>query len=897
MSPFPAGFSRLFSRLSLVALLLPHMASIPLYAKTAGLTAIEIYPAGDGQQYQQIADFILNGKNEVYLCLNTSRMDKSAYRKLTKVLLVPGMSLERDAKGFLMLSLGEEPPACVVPGNIKFEGSGAYDPAELADKAATEGKVLSSSDASELQVHPIKQGVKIVLVASPDLEFAEYLRAERAGDIESWKRFLGKSPSGAHTAKAGKALAALYLKGGNGDLDDYNRSKDSASPDYAKLKSSRQMAQLARSLVPDDAATAESIQKIHAEVISLSSRAKEQLDIYRAALQKQAPGYASLVAAEQLADAAFNVEPSTAEAADLEAQSKQLRASFDGSMRQVEGQIAAHRADEAAQTIHPLVAFAGESPEIASDLQAISGLYLAHAKKLEETPDWPEAVKELEKANANLPRPETQALLEEARRQAQIAADKSAAEAATQKSKDLETGGDLIRAYEVLDDLPADQRTLVSDRLDSLKGSYLQAADLAAKGLQKAHEPINGYSDEVGIQTAYKYLQRCLGLSSDPTLRDRLSILGDDLSVYYLQQGKKYTEKPDGTGVNVGWSYLSEALKYKSQSNLGAIHDEMTTARAAYLLKSRLSVKVDFRDQTSRREAVDFAVQLTDALATGMESAGLQVKVVRPQEHTVVQPNFQLVGDVLRHEMGKSQSIVAKESAYRSGEEQIPNEVWNRANRDYERANNELQSARSSLVGSQARGKKNEIKSAEKVVADATKNVEELHAKLDMIPKTKAQDVERPYSYSQVIYHLRIAVELQFRILDSSGNEVVKRIQVRRETPQEYSVLQNVKPEDTKGVRSEGVLPNDNDFFEADEDKARDNLIEKAKGKVAELPDIVLQTADHKAADGDNDGAAELYILYLNSTKVADTSERNRARKFLVDQYNFKDIGKEAPSE
>jgi hypothetical protein len=66
---------------------------------------------------------------------------------------------------------------------------------------------------------------------------------------------------------------------------------------------------------------------------------------------------------------------------------------------------------------------------------------------------------------------------------------------------------------------------------------------------------------------------------------------------------------------------------------------------------------------------------------------------------------------------------------------------------------------------------------------------------------------------------------------------------------------------------------------------------------VAGLPGLVLSKADRKAADGDNDGAAELYILYLNSTPVADTPERLRARKFLADQYNFRDIGKGAPSE
>ena len=624
---------------------------------------------------------------------------------------------------------------------------------------------------------------------------------------------------------------------------------------------------------------------------------KEKLDLYHQALKQQTLGYVNLVAAEKFADAAFSVDSSAPEAADAETQSKQARASFDGILHDCESQLAARRADDAAQKIAPLRAFAPENSKVADDLQTISSFYVAQAKKMEEIPDWPGAVTVLEKAEAVLSSPDTETLLNAAKQQAQSDANKAAAAAAMQKSQESESGGDMIAAYEVLDNLSPDQRALVTDRLDALKGQYLQAAQEAAKGLQKAHEPINGIGDEIGIQTAYGYLLRCNLLTNDPTLQDRISILGDDLSTYYLQQGKKYAEKPDGTGVNLGWTYLNEALQYKSPSNLGAVHDEMTTSRAAYLLKSRLSVKVNFRDQTSRREAVDFAVQLTDALATGLESAGLDVKVIRPQDTTTVQPNFQMVGDVLQHEMSKSQEIVPKESEYLSGESEIPNEVWNQANRDYERSNLDLQAARSLLEGAQAHGKKKEIKDAQQAVQDDEKKVEDMHAKLDMIPKTKLQDVKRTYTYTQIINHLRIVVELQFRILDNSGNEVAPMVHVRRETPMEYSVLQNVKPEDTKGVRSEGVVPNENDFFEDDEYKARDELIEKARAKVAELPGIVLSAADRKAADGDNDGAAELYILYLNSTPAADTPERLRVRKFLVNQYNFRDIGKGEPPE
>jgi hypothetical protein len=896
MSPFFARLAgRLFNSLfsiTLFLLLFSHSA----HAKTAGLTAIVLYPNQDGQAYQQVADFVLDSKNEMYICVGASNIDKNAYHKLGKVTLAAGMTLERGSDGVLTLT---QPAgaACVVPGNYKYDKGETMTAAQLADKLAIEGRVVSGSDPTAAQMVPIKPGVKIVFVAAPDDELAGYLRADRQGDIAGWQLYLGKYPAGAHLNNAKKSLAALFVQAGTADLAAYDNTRSSSNPDYGKLKDARHAEDQALALVPADAATAEFGQKIHADVLALSTAAEDKLNLYQQALKTQAAGYVNLVAAEKLADGASGAEPATPEAAAAESATKQARAALDANLHECEGHIAAHRMDEAAATIAPLRAFAPEYDRVSKDLQAISALYVAHSKVFAEQPDWPSAVKELEKAEAVYPSPDTEALLKTAQEQALIAANKAAADDATQKSQQAQTGGDIITAYEVLDDLPPDQHALVTDRLATLKDDYVKAAELAAAGLQKAHEPINGIGDESGIRAAYGYLQRCFQITNDPTLQDRIAILGEDLSTYYLQQGKHYAEKPDGTGVNVGWTYLYEALGYKSPTDSSAIHDEMTNARSAHLLKSRLSVKVDFRDQTSRRDAVDFAQQLTDSLATGLESSGVPVKIVRPQETTTVQPNFQMVGDVLQHEMTKSEDVEAKESKYRFGQQEVPNEVWNEANREYERANNDLESARSVLGGAQAHGKKGEIKKAEDAVQDNEKKVEDLHAKLDMIPKTKMEDVERPYTYSQINYRLKIVVALQFRILDSAGEEVVQTIPIRSDAPKEYSVLQNVKPEDTQGVRIEGVIPNDNDFLEEDEYKARDVLIEKAKAQVASLPAVVLARADRKVADGDNDGAAELYILYLDSTAVTDTPERRRARKFLAEQFNFRDIGREAPAE
>ncbi len=172
--------------------------------------------------------------------------------------------------------------------------------------------------------------------------------------------------------------------------------------------------------------------------------------------------------------------------------------------------------------------------------------------------------------------------------------------------------------------------------------------------------------------------------------------------------------------------------------------------------------------------------------------------------------------------------------------------------------------------------------------------LEDLQAKLDAIPREKSQRIERQYRYSEVTYSLKITVALQFRILDSTGTEVVPRIPIQKDVPKSYSVLKDVKPEDTKGVRSDGTIPNDNEFFDKATYEARDELIKAARQKVSELPGIVLATADRKARDGDFDGAAELYILYLNCTQVADTPERARAKQLLIDRYNFRDIGRDA---
>jgi hypothetical protein len=96
-----------------------------------------------------------------------------------------------------------------------------------------------------------------------------------------------------------------------------------------------------------------------------------------------------------------------------------------------------------------------------------------------------------------------------------------------------------------------------------------------------------------------------------------------------------------------------------------------------------------------------------------------------------------------------------------------------------------------------------------------------------------------------------------------------------------------VKPEDTKGIKQTDAPPDEVQFLTDVEIGARVALIKDVKEKVEALPGKILAQARKHVMDGDNDGSAEAYILYLNSTPDTPTPEREEAKKFLRDQFNM----------
>jgi hypothetical protein len=307
-------------------------------------------------------------------------------------------------------------------------------------------------------------------------------------------------------------------------------------------------------------------------------------------------------------------------------------------------------------------------------------------------------------------------------------------------------------------------------------------------------------------------------------------------------------------------------------------------------MRSRLSIRVVFRDQTSRRDSSGFADQLADSIATGLESSGLPVKIIRPGDNPAVDVNFQLVGDVLQHGRTIVLTSVPKDSKYRAGEQDLPNDTWNAANREYEIAVLELQGVQGSLQAIIPKGKQKKIDEANAKVAAAQKKVEEAHVKLDSIPKTLPTDIIKPYTYTEKTIELSAIVQLRFRLLDSSGNEVESTTPVTREAKKTFTILENVKPEDTEGVKAQGSVPDEIQFLTDVENSTRDTLIKAVTESAAKLPDKIFEKALKQMADGDNDGAAESFILYLNSMPVGENPNRQRGERFLLEQYNIRHV-------
>lgn len=851
-------------------------------AKEAGLTAIEIYNGPSGASYVQLTNVLISAKIQVRVTASAdAAMEHGFYNKLNKLTLEVGGVLERGADGVLRYTGTDGQTVVVVPWNAKFEHGAALAPAQLADQAVLRGTAVGSGEPQQLG-----RGVKLVFVAAPDQEYAEYLRAERASDIAGWRAYLAKYPSSKHLGDAKSRLALLYAQAGESALAQYTQTAESASPAYDHLKSARGFVEQAIALTPGLPEVKKLDDGVQAALSGIVEKGRNELDAYLTALKGHTAGYAHLGTAKSLLETANGIEITQNGQTALNEEMKAYDA-VQGAMRQAESSATAKRYDLALSNVEPYRSFAGEEPRIAAIIDADYSYHMDAGKRAAGLSNWDTAVAEYEKAEKAKGTPEERRQLANAREQWTVTQNKAAAQKAENESAayEQEKPPDIIRAYEVLDQLPDAQKALVADDLQRLQPAYIQKCRQTAKNLNQAFKSLGGVADEKQVEQAYSYYQKAYKLSQDPSDQDQMAGIADELSAYELAQAKKFLEKPDGSGTEMGWTYLSEAFKYGG-TNLGLVRDAMTSDGPKHRIRSTLSIRVQFRDQTSG--SAGFATQVENAVIAGLEKSQIQMKVVRTGESTAdLATDYLIEGDVLRNHLNVDAKQEPVQSQFLSGTEQVESDGWLKANQACEKAQIDLSNAQDALRSAQAKGKKHEIEDMQRSVQNATKAVEIATAARDSMPKMVTRSVPLPYNYIKKTVTLTGDVELQFRITDPTLTGRVDMVPINKEEPKTYTVLLNVKPEDTT-VKDIGSEVNQTEFLTSVQNEAVTSLVAAVREQVEKLPQKIYGKGLQRENEQDLAGAGEAYMRYLELMPNDNSAEARHARQFLLDNFNMR---------
>ncbi len=863
-------------------------ASISTYAKDASLTAVVLFDGPLGAAYVQITEAELNGKIEVRSCDGVSRLDKNTYNGLPRASLAGASSLQRGADGVLTLTaIGKS--VCVVPSNLKFERSVELTPAAAAEQAMIRGTPVSSSPR-DATIPEFKPGVKLVFIAAPDAELADFLRAQRANTVRDWEDFLTRYPSSARRASAQDVIAGFHQMAGEAAFAQYQSSSGAKTQDIAMLRQAFLEAQTASQSSPGYKPAARLMDDIGRELDNLARPDQIRLQAYRKALQDHTPGYSQLSSAklhvERLLAVRADYAPLLSLQSDIAAEQRKL----ETTVVNAQVLIAESRHDQAVNSLGLYVAFASEIPRLDAVISAAFKYHYDNGQRLAAHQDWEKAILEFGKAAAIWPdRKDVQAAADNAAAQIEAQRNQQAANAAVLESDEFARKSQVVEAYNVLADLPEKQRALVTSQLAALSHDYIGAAVRRAQKLQESHLPIKNPTDQSAAVEAYVLWDRASSLADDPAITVKRDFLSAKISAYYLDQAHRYLQKPSGSGAGVGWLYLKQAVRY-GITNVDSLKDEMARYEPVFQRESQLSVGIVFRDQTSRRDSHGFADQLADAITSGLDSSGMPIAVMRnsAEVEQAQQPVFTLVGQVLEHRMVKNAHLEAPESKYRSGAHETKNQAWLQIESDYEAAQKQLSSAQQTLADAQAQRKKKQvIADATDSVQQAQKSVDELRHKLDTTEQSHVETVVESYHYTKKTIDLTASAEIEFQFRDRAGNLVGQPADVRKDKHTTTVVLQDVKAEDTEGITNSGVEPDGAQFLTDLEIDSRNALVKAVREKAAELPAAVLQAAKTLAQQGDTDGAAELYVLYLNATPQGASPGRDEAVKFLRDQFNL----------
>jgi len=854
------------------------------FAKPPTLTAIVLYDGPSGAAYLQVGDLLINGKAEVRDCtpFQGGSIDKSAYAKMQKVVLASGFILDRDKQGVLRYGSANSSSVCIVPENIKFEHNASFSLSELADQAKLGGTVI---DAAPTVLPVIQKGAKLVFVAAPDKELAEFLLAQRSATIIGWQDYLAKYTSSPHVQEAKTSLSLLIEGAGEVYLSVYVKSAATPSPTYADLKNAKAQADKALAITPGQAQATNLQAAVRKELNAIADRGESELQAYKAALQSGVAGYSHLLNAKKLGEALSGIDPAFQPGQSLLKDSLLASNSFDAALIKAESAVKAKQMEAAIVSIKPLIPFSSEEPRIPAVVDAVYIYYLQLGKQFSATSDWDNAIKNLNRAVKVRDTAEADEALKEANKQLVIVRDKTAAAKSLEKSKDYEDNKDYINAFETLYSLPPAQRALVSDDIERLKNLYVKAATDEAKDLQKINGDLAGIADEKGIEKAYRYYDMAYELSQQAAYHDSVDVLASDLSKYFVAQAKIYLEKPEGSGTEIGWHYLDEALAYVPSNQIA--HDTKEAFRAAHDMHSKISFKVLFRDQTSSRDSSGFIDTLEDAIVTGLEESPT-IKAVRAKEQSgSVDPDFELEGEIVEHQITESETVIPKPSVYFVTTREVDNEKWTSAKRTYDNALKEIDADNSNLQIAATKNNKKLIKEVSEKLSQDKKTATDAQAVLDSTPAKRPEDVTHPYTYHERTIDVQNTIKLQFRIGETLSAKNGDPEIVEKDDHNQFVLIEEVKPEDTNGVKPTGTTPNTRVLQTALENTVRDMLIEKVKARVRVLPHEIYAKAMAREQDQNINGAGEAYLRFLSVTADDGSPERKHAKDFLFDKFNM----------
>jgi tetratricopeptide (TPR) repeat protein len=862
------------------------------FAKPASLTAIVLYDGPSGAAYLQVGDLLINGKAEVRDCtpFQGGSIDKTTYGKMQKVVLAASLILERDQQGVLRYGPANGSPLCIVPENIKFEHNAAYSLSELADQAKLSGTAI---DVAATGLPIIQKGVKLVFVAAPDKELAEFLLAQRAATIPGWQNYLAKYSSSSHVQEAKVSLSLLFVGAGEGYLSAYGKSAATLAPSYADLKNAKAQEEKALAITP----SLDQAMKLKAAVLkelnAIADRGQSELQAYKTALQAGVAGYIHLQNAKKLGDALAGIDPGFQPGQDLLKNALLASNAFDSALLNAESAVTGKQMDAAMESIKPLIPFSSEEPRIPAVVNAAYSYYFQLGKQFSAASDWDNAIKNLNKAVKVKDTSEVDEAIKQANKELVIVRDKTAATKAQETSKDYEDKKDYINAFETLYYLPPAQKALVSDDIDRLKDLYVKAATDQAQILQKIHEDlaVTGTADEIGMEQAYQYYVMAYELTQQATYHDSMAVLAEDLSKYFVIKAKTYIDKPEGSGTEIGWQYLDEALAYLPSNQLA--HDTKEAARAAHDMHSKISFKVLFRDQTSSRDSSGFIDTLEDAIVTGLEESPT-IKAVRAKEQSgTVEPDFELEGEIVEHQITETPTVTAKASVYFVTTRDVDNEKWSTAKRSYDTALREIDADNTNLQAAATKNNKKLMKEISAKLDQDKKTEADAQTVLDSTPPKRTEDVTRPYNYHERTIDVQNTIKLQFRIGETLSTQKGNAEVVEKGDPRQFVLIEDVKPEDTNGVKPTGTSPNTRELQTALENTVRDLLIEKVKARVSRLPQELYSRAKAKEDEEDINGAGEAYLRYLSATSEDGSAERKHAKGFLKSNFNM-DLDAEA---